>query len=131
MRERYLRFVTERVDGSSGKRQGIFQAAAELVEGRELRDYERAELEGVQWWFGVHLGVPDRFSRSRRSGAARRAICWFRSGARRLISRMHLMCWILNEHGLCTEMITTRRPGYVVFEDENQVAAVPFRETRT
>jgi hypothetical protein len=26
-------------------------------------------------------------------------------------------------------MITTTRPGYVVFEDQHQIAAVPFEET--
>ena len=41
------------------------------------------------------------------------------------------MCRILNEHGIRTEMITSARPGYIVFEDEHQVAAVPFKETTT
>jgi hypothetical protein len=47
------------------------------------------------------------------------------------VSRMHALCRILNEHGVRTEMITSARPGYVVFEDDYQVAAVPFAETAT
>src|SRR5687767_3007136 len=130
-REIYVRFVTLRLDESSGRRQGVFQAAAELVEARELRDFELAELENIRRWYNAYLDVPNRFSRSRKSGAARRAISWFKSEARRFVSPMHLMCRILREHGVFTEMITTRRPGYIVFEDEHQVAAEPFWETRT
>ena len=41
------------------------------------------------------------------------------------------MCRILNEQGVRTEMITSPRPGYVVYEDEHQIAAIPFSETAT
>jgi hypothetical protein len=36
---------------------------------------------------------------------------------------------LLNASDVHTRMITTCRPGYVVYEDEHQVAAVPFRNT--
>lgn len=38
---------------------------------------------------------------------------------------------ILEAYGLLTEMIKTDRPGYVVYEDEHQVTAFPFRDTQT
>jgi hypothetical protein len=131
MRSTYVRFVTARIDERSGRRQGLFQAAGALEDGRELRDYEMEQLLAVRWWFNIYLQPPKRFSRSRRSGAAPRAICWFKSSATRHVSWMHAMSWILREHGVATEMITTARPGYVVFEDEYQVAAEPFVETVT
>lgn len=34
---------------------------------------------------------------------------------------------ILEAHDIRTEMITTERPGYVVYEDTFQVVAEPFR----
>ena len=41
------------------------------------------------------------------------------------------MCRILNELGVRTDMITSAQPGYVVFEDNHQVAVVRFAETAT
>lgn len=34
-------------------------------------------------------------------------------------------------HGIEVEVLHTERPGYVVYEDEYQVAAEPFTETLT
>src|SRR6266550_3185307 len=118
MRQTYVRFVAAVVDENSGKRLGVFQAADDLEDGKELRDYEAEELKAIFKWFKKHLKVPPRFSRSRRPGAAPKAISWFKSTAIEHIERMQAICRILEEHGIRTEMITTARPGYIVFEDE-------------
>jgi hypothetical protein len=99
--------------------------------GRSCAIYEAEELKAIYKWFETHLKVPRRFSRSRRPGAASKAISWFKSTATEHVSRMQAICRILEEHGIKTEMITTGRPGYIVFEDEFQVAAEPFVETMT
>jgi len=131
MRQRYVRFVTSTIDEDSGKRRGVFQAAADLVDANELSEHELDELEAIRKWFHQHLDAPDRFARSRKSNAAPKAISWYKGTAIEYVSRMHAMCRILNEHGIMTEMITSTRPGYIVFEDEHQIAAVPFAETTT
>jgi hypothetical protein len=38
---------------------------------------------------------------------------------------------LLEHHGIATKKIRTDRPGYVVYEDAFQVAAVPFNDTLT
>jgi hypothetical protein len=38
---------------------------------------------------------------------------------------------ILESHGIVVDVIKTNRPGYVVYEDDFQVAAEPFSETVT
>jgi hypothetical protein len=131
MRHAYVRFVTSVIDQDSGKRCGVFQAVADLVEANELSEHELDELQSIRTWFNQHLDSPDRFSRSQKRNAASKAISWYKSSANEYISRMHAMCRILNEHGIRTEMITSARPGYVVFEDDRQIAAVPFAETAT
>jgi hypothetical protein len=131
MRDTYVRFVTAVIDEDSGKRRGVFQAVADLVDANELPAHELEELQSVRAWFNKHLEAPDRFSRSQKPNAARRAISWYKSTATEHIRHMHTMCRILNEHGVRTEMITSSRPGYVVFEDDHQVAAIPFVETTT
>lgn len=131
MPTRYLRFVTTKIDPDSGRRRGLFQAAGDLEAARRLSREELEELKALQRWFAEHLNAPDRFARSERPGAAPRAISWFKSSATQHISNMRAMCRILNRHGVATEMILTARPGYIVFEDEHQVAAEPFADTKT
>lgn len=131
MRATYIRFVTESIDKNSGKRRGIFQAMYALIDKNELRPHELAELRCLEKWFKDKLASPDRFARNRKSNAAPKAISWFKSSATEHLDRMHAICRILNEHDISTEMITSKRPGYIVFEDEHQIAAVPFAETRT
>jgi hypothetical protein len=127
----YIRFVTETIDKYSCRRQGVFQAAGELVDINELPAHDLEQLLDNRNWFNRHLARPDRFSRSRRTNAAPKAICWFKNMATEHIRRVRWICRILDEHGAPTEMITSARPGYIVFEDEHQVAAVPFAETAT
>lgn len=126
----YVRFVVHQRNESSHRREGLFGAAADLRDGRVLSDAELAELEEVRHWFNVHLKRPSRFSRSRRSGAHSEAICWFKDSARQHIRRMRQMADILERQGIATMMLTAGRPGYIVYEDSYQVAAVPFRDTR-
>ena len=38
---------------------------------------------------------------------------------------------LLEAYGTAVKVIKTRRPGYVVYEDEFQVAAYPFSDTPT
>ena len=35
----------------------------------------------------------------------------------------------VREHGPAVEIVKTRRPGYILYEDDHQVAAIPFRDT--
>jgi hypothetical protein len=44
-------------------------------------------------------------------------------------ARLRALTVLLQRHGFVTQVLWTRRPGYVVYEDEYQVAAVPFRDT--
>jgi hypothetical protein len=131
MRPTYVRFVTSKIDKDSGRRQGIFQAAADLIDLNELDDDEREELQALRKWFNVHLEEPERFSRSSKTSAAAVAIGWFKGTSAEYVRRARSICRILNDHGVHTEMITSARPGYIVFEDEHQIAAVPFAETTT
>ena len=40
---------------------------------------------------------------------------------------MRELAAILEENGYIVSQVTSKRPGYVVFEDEHQVVAEPFR----
>ena len=44
---------------------------------------------------------------------------------------MREFCLLLEEEGVPVEILRTRRPGYILYEDEHQVAAYPFADTPT
>jgi hypothetical protein len=126
----YVRFIVAHLDPDSGARQGLFQAAATLRRENALTPDERVRLDSIFEWFDVNLKKPARFNRSNRPHRKAKAISWFKSSAKEHIAQVRAIAYILEMHGLVTEMIKTRRPGYTVYEDDFQVAAEPFSETR-
>ena len=67
---------------------------------------------------------PNSFGRNK----FRLGICWFKTGATEHISRVYEMVHILERNGTYIQKITTDKPGYVVYEDEWQLVAEPFRK---
>ena len=126
----YIRFVVLQKDEDSHRAKGVYQAADELIIAGSLTDEELRWLKEVQRWFDKQLDVPLRFSRSTRAGAHPNAISWFKDSANLYIEKMRELVGFLEQHGLSTKMLQTSRPGYIVYEDEHQIAAVPFKDTR-
>lgn len=127
-KQTYLRFVVNYKDPSSNKRQGLFHALSRLKDKNLLTEIQSELHEALKDWFNNNLLVPDKFSRSRTSS---RAICWFKSSAVKHVSKMRDMSQILKEHDIVVDMIKTDNPGYIVYEDEDQICAEPFKETKT
>ncbi|HEX7075605.1 MAG TPA: hypothetical protein VF226_16320 [Hyphomicrobiaceae bacterium] len=85
-------------------------------------------------WFEVHLTTPKRFNRSTSKGYYRRntkGIAWFRDTAKEHISGMYKIKRIAEANGHSVDVIREERVGYVVYEDEFQVIAEPYADTRT
>ncbi len=127
----FVRFVVKHLDPNSGRRQGLFQAAKQLRESDDLSAEDLDSLDEIRGWFNTHLERPSRLSISSRPNKKAQAIGWFKGTARRHIRKMREFQRILESHGVAVEMIKTRRPGYVVYEDRFQIAAYPFRDTQT
>jgi hypothetical protein len=86
-------------------------------------------LDRLVDWFNDYLRVPSRLTLLRHGHARRKAICWFKRSAARYIARAKEIAAILHKNHITTELWLTHKPGYIVYEDANQVAAVPFRDT--
>src|SRR5690349_6708508 len=93
-----------------------------------LAPHEEAWWAEIRAWFNLELERPDRLARSRRPGAHECAISWFKASATEHIARAREVVALLSEHDITSRMLTTERPGYVVYEDEFQVTAEPFRQ---
>lgn len=125
----FLRFVIAELHWLSGRRSGVFHAAYGLRDGDQLSEYDRKRLNRNLGWFAVHLPLPERLTVSRRPHAKELAISWFKDTAVEHIARVYELGEILAAYGLLIEVLRTRRPGYVVYEDAFQVTAYPFADT--
>jgi len=127
----YIRFVSNNRDAQSGRRQGLFYAAYELEASGAASPGDIAALAEIHDWFGKNLREPTRASISARPHARAQALSWFKETATEHVSRMRDMQRILEGYGVFAETLRTRRPGYVVYEDDHQVVAQPFADTPT
>ena len=112
----------------------MFGPAYRLRDDSALGEAERQTLAETLAWFEKNLKTPERFNRTRSKGHYRRntkGIAWFRDTASECISLMHVLKRILESHGLAVVVISETHVGYVVYEDEFQVVAEPFADTRT
>jgi hypothetical protein len=120
----YVRFVIGRKDEDAHVEQGVFQAAAQALEWQNITGSDADELNRLQLWFGENLEKPTSFGRDKR----RRGICWFKTDATAHISRIWEMIQVLERNGIYVRKIRTDKPGYVIYEDEWQLVAEPFRK---
>jgi hypothetical protein len=127
----YLRFVVRRLDPNSGRRQGLFHAVYHLRQFGVLAPHDDDYLGEIGDWFKRRLKVPTRFSLSARPNRKAQALSWLRDDAKEHVARMHEFQSVLERYGMPVQMINTRRPGYIVYRDQHQVAAYPFSDTPT
>ena len=125
----FVRFVVLHKDEDSAKRQGLFQAIADLDYSGALQSHEQSIRDDVKNWFSNNLEKPRKFSRSSRPHAKNVALSWFKDSAIEHIRKMHDLAQILRAHDVHVEVIKTDRPGYVVYEDEHQITAEPFGDS--
>ena len=57
------------------------------------------------------------------------SISWFKTTASEHIEKMRQYIQILQSHNVTVNQVITERPGNIVYEDEHQIAAVPFNDT--
>jgi hypothetical protein len=125
----YLRFVVADIHESTGRELGVFHALRELRETGALQQHEEEQHDLIREWFNNNLERPTRFTSSKPPNYRKpdNAISWFKDSANQHLARMRELAQILEHHGISVRMLKTDRVGYVVYEDEYQVVAEPFR----
>lgn len=131
-RAKFVRFVAGNTTSLSGRHEGVLQLASKIRKAGVLPDAEYLRLANALDWLNEHLPEPSRFNRTTSKGAYRRetaGLSWFKDTATDAIERMWIIVEILKAHGHHVSMLTTDRPGYIVFEDDYQIVAEPFADT--
>jgi hypothetical protein len=126
----YIRFITGEIHDDTSQELGVFQAASGLRRNARLHEYEETRLTELLDWFNANLTKPTRLTTSKPPYYRKqnRAISWFEDSAAEHISKLRELVSILNQNEIHTEMIQTDRPGYIVYEDEYQIAAESFSD---
>jgi hypothetical protein len=123
-KRKYVRFVIGRKHEESHVEQGVFQAAAQALESQHVTGCDADELYELRAWFNENLEAPNSFGRNKLP----LGICWFKTSSVAHISRIRELAHILERNGIYVKKIRTDRPGYVIYEDEWQIVAEPFRK---
>ncbi|WP_139802465.1 hypothetical protein [Aurantimonas sp. 22II-16-19i] len=125
-----IRFVTRSTHRPFGHRSGVFKIAYQLRRESPTASPHLPELEELLSWFERNLATPTRFSTSRHPRAQESAISWVRASAGDHVRKLRRLALLVEEAGdICIDELRTERPGYVVFEDDHQVVALPFADT--
>lgn len=127
----FLRFVSLQTLPGMAARQGFFVPAYELREDPTLDPYSRAQLEDILAWFRANLPIPERFSRKDLDPDTEDTpgLSWFKDEARAHLAASYELISLLELHGHMIETLRSPRPGLIVYEDEYQIVAEPFRDT--
>jgi hypothetical protein len=129
MRSDLIRFVTGARHLPYGHRSGVFAAAYEICREPIAGNSEREELRALLGWFESNLAIPDRLTASRHPRAKESAISWVRASAREHTRKLRRVAAIVSATGIAVDELHTTRPGYVVYQDDHQVVALPFSDT--
>ena len=128
MADKFVRFVTYEKDKVTGLPVGFFQAAYDLFYDGSIPSADVVEIKRHLDWFREYLDKPDRFARSRNRHEHGKALSWFKPAAEEHIDKARSLLVLLERYGVASEMLTTARPGAVVYEDDWQIAAIPFKD---
>jgi hypothetical protein len=121
----YIRFVCFRLVDGQKSRLGVFQALDDARDSDLAPDWALGQLRDLRLWFNDNLDAPGRFSRGTRRGDGQQALSWFKGGAVEHIRKMFALKAALQACGIHVEVIRTRDPGHILYEDRFQVAAEP------
>jgi hypothetical protein len=124
-----IRFVTPNRHPPYGIRGGLFAVAYELRKLNSLQAGDHEELCALLNWFEENLKIPSRFTKSRYPRAKETAVSWVRADAKDHVGQLRRLAALVRLSGMVVDELRTVRPGYIVYQDEHQIVALPFSDT--
>jgi hypothetical protein len=127
----YLRFTTQFINPYDELETGIFLALRYLRDDHSLtKDDDVNKLKGLSAWFNRNPEKPTRFSNGTNKYNASVSLSWFKDSAKEHIKKIQDFVEIAEKYDIIIDRIASKNPGYIVFEDEHQISAVPFKADR-
>ena len=120
----FIRFESHLPLEGTHLRLGIFQAAFEVRDNYETSEHDANEIDRQLDWLKMHL----REHAPLLGREHVRAICWFKDTAHEPMRRVWAIKPYLEAYGYWINVLKTRQPGNIIYEDGWQVAAKPWRK---
>ena len=120
----YVRFVCFRLVEGQRQRLGLFQALEKAKDCDFAPSWALRAIGETYGWFKANLAVPERFEQNY-GGRGRPGLSWFKPLATEHIKHMHQLKLAVEECGVHVDIITTRDPGSVIWQDAHQLVADP------
>jgi hypothetical protein len=123
----FLRFTSHEIDLRTGRHKGIFTLAYDLLKSNTLLNHEEDYLRILLKWFDKNLPKPTKFSKNKNSSHKENiSTAWFKDSATELISKIREIQHILETHEIIVEVKLSKKPGYIIYEDNFQIVVDPF-----
>ncbi len=119
----YVRFVVGDDAENAYWLTGVFVEARILRDDGKLYVYEVDLLEETFAWFNDHLPCPPFEAKLGSGEWTRNAVAWFRDDAEEPLRRIWDLVYLLRENGVSVRLVTTDRPGKIVYRDDDQIVA--------
>lgn len=121
----YVRFQAT-VRSRSGYFHGVFALANGLArDGKLTPEQYRFWRAGNDWYEAAYTDPstvdPSVYDKERNPGA----VAWFKESAHELIAGVDGYLELLAAHGVGCERVESTDPGKIIYEDQDQVVAIP------
>ena len=126
----YIRFITQFMNEDKELETGIFHALRYIAEHPLTQEEDAKNLKALNRWFNGNLDRPDKFSNASRHNPVPISLSWFKDSAKEHITKVYEFTEILERYHLVIERVISKNPGYIIYEDEHQVSAIPFKTDR-
>lgn len=110
----------------SNQKLGVFHAVRYMRDDNELTIFEYEAADKMVAWFSAHLEFPLDFLNKQRSKKSDVCISWFKSSAKEHIAKAREFSSILENKEVTVEILKTKKPGKIVYEDEFQIFSKPY-----
>lgn len=123
----YLRFITQFINENNQTETGFFNAIEFLELNPLTKDEDIVRLKFLHNWFRNNLSAPPWFKKPTGKSYEAKSLSWFKDTAKQHILNANEAIEILGKYDILVERISIKNPGYIEYEDEYQVSAVPFK----
>ena len=126
----YIRFIVKYLNKQTKKQEtGIFRAADYVKDFSEITQTEKENLQELIEWFDNNLPVPEFYDDPTKRRIDQHTYFWFKDTATEFLSAMNKLMAVLEKNGIKVERLVAEKiPGKLVFEDECQIAVIPFED---
>ncbi len=124
LNQRYVR-IQARYTGKTGKPVGLFAANWHILRAERFTEEDKALYLETDAWFNNNLPNPPFYSENAALNNPQKAITYFKTAAlSKYEDKIFILMGLLEKYGTLYDVVFTNSVGEIIYEDEDQVAAV-------